>query len=126
MSLAALSAPFSAALRRGLQASETVLVHYDWPCNIRELRNMMERLALFFKCGTDAGFNAAVYATATAGAGARVGENSCPRLLTPQQALEKFKGDKTAAANYLGISRTTFWRRLKTELPNAARTLYPA
>lgn len=39
--------PFSAALRRGLQASETVLVHYDWPGNIRELRNMMERLALF-------------------------------------------------------------------------------
>ncbi|MBY7403639.1 transcriptional regulator, partial [Escherichia coli] len=24
-----------------------------------------------------------------------------------------FNGDKTAAANYLGISRTTFWRRLK-------------
>ncbi|HHU7209632.1 helix-turn-helix domain-containing protein, partial [Escherichia coli] len=23
-------------------------------------------------------------------------------------------GDKTAAANYLGISRTTFWRRLKS------------
>ncbi|MGK3404293.1 propionate catabolism operon regulatory protein PrpR, partial [Escherichia coli] len=36
-----------AALRQGLQASETVLVHYDWPGNIRELRNMMERLALF-------------------------------------------------------------------------------
>ncbi len=35
-------------------------------------------------------------------------------LLTPQQALEKFNGDKTAAANYLGISRTTFWRRLKS------------
>jgi len=47
VSLAALSAPFSAALRQGLQASETVLVHYDWPGNIRELRNMMERLALF-------------------------------------------------------------------------------
>ncbi|MGG7248944.1 helix-turn-helix domain-containing protein, partial [Escherichia coli] len=30
-----------------------------------------------------------------------------------QQALEKFIGDKTAAANYSGISRTTFWRRLK-------------
>ncbi|EHH7504841.1 TPA: propanediol utilization protein, partial [Escherichia coli] len=26
----------------------------------------------------------------------------------------KFNGDKTAAANYLGISRTTFWRRLKS------------
>lgn len=47
VSLAALSAPFSAALRRGLQASETVLLRYDWPGNIRELRNMMERLALF-------------------------------------------------------------------------------
>ncbi len=31
VSLAALSAPFSAALRQGLQASETVLLHYDWP-----------------------------------------------------------------------------------------------
>lgn len=30
VSLAALSAPFSAALRQGLQASETVLVHYDF------------------------------------------------------------------------------------------------
>ncbi|MFP1496540.1 hypothetical protein ACLB1Q_14425 [Escherichia coli] len=47
VSLAALSAPFSAALRQGLQASQTVLLRYDWPGNIRELRNMMERLALF-------------------------------------------------------------------------------
>ncbi len=53
-----------------------MLLRYDWPGNIRELRNMMERLALFFKCGTDAGFNAAVFAAATAGTGARVGENS--------------------------------------------------
>lgn len=30
VSLAALSAPFAAALRQGLQASETMLVHYDW------------------------------------------------------------------------------------------------
>ena len=43
VSLAALSAPFSAALRQGLQASETVLVHYDWPGNIRELKNVVER-----------------------------------------------------------------------------------
>ncbi|STE88081.1 Propionate catabolism operon regulatory protein [Escherichia coli] len=56
VSLAALSAPFSAALRQGLQASETVLVHYDWPGNIRELRNMMGATGAIFKCGTDAGF----------------------------------------------------------------------
>ncbi len=104
-----------------------MLVHYDWPGNIRELRNMMERLALFLECGTDAGFNAAVYATLLLPELARESAKTpAPRLLTPQQALEKFNGDKTAAANYLGISRTTFWRRLKAELPNAARTLYPA
>lgn len=33
--------------------------------------------------------------------------------LTPQQVLAQCNGDKTAAARYLGISRTTFWRRLK-------------
>ena len=32
---------------------------------------------------------------------------------TPQQVLAQFNGDKRAAARYLGISRTTFWRRLK-------------
>lgn len=47
MSLAALSVPFSAALRQGLETCQIVLLLYDWPGNIRELRNMMERLALF-------------------------------------------------------------------------------
>ena len=56
VSLAALSAPFSAALRHGLQ--------YDGATGA------------IFKCGTDAGFNAAIFAAATAGTGARVGENS--------------------------------------------------
>ncbi|XNM87293.1 helix-turn-helix domain-containing protein [Escherichia coli] len=38
-------------------------------------------------------------------------------MLTPQQALEKCNGNKTAAANYPGISRTTFWRRRKLACP---------
>lgn len=91
-----------------------MLVHYDWPGNIRELRNMMERLALFFKCGTDAGFNAAILQLLLPELARESAKTPAPRLLTPQQALEKFNGDKTAAANYLGISRTTFWRRLKS------------
>ncbi len=89
-------------------------MHYDWPGNIRELRNMMERLALFLSVELTPDLTAAVFAAATAGTSARVSENSHSTLMTPQQALEKFKGDKTAAANYLGISRTTFWRRLKS------------
>lgn len=113
VSLAALSAPFSAALRRGLQASETVLVHYDWPGNIRELRNMMERLALFLSVEPTPDLTPQFLQLLLPELARESAKTPAPRLLTPQQALEKFNGDKTAAANYLGISRTTFWRRLK-------------
>ncbi len=76
VSLAALSAPFSAALRQGLQASETVLLRYDWPGDLRELRDLTGATGAVFKCGTDAGFNAAVFAAATAGTGARSRQKS--------------------------------------------------
>ncbi|MGA6594799.1 propionate catabolism operon regulatory protein PrpR [Escherichia coli] len=114
VSLAALSAPFSAALRQGLQASETVLVHYDWPGNIRELRNMMERLALFLSVEPTPDLTPQFLQLLLPELARESAKTPAPRLLTPQQALEKFNGDKTAAANYLGISRTTFWRRLKS------------
>ncbi len=114
VSLAALSAPFSAALRQGLQASETVLVHYDWPGNIRELRNMMERLALFLSVEPTPDLTPQFLQLLLPELARESSKTPAPRLLTPQQALEKFNGDKTAAANYLGISRTTFWRRLKS------------
>ncbi len=114
VSLAALSAPFSAALRLGLQTSETVLVHYDWPGNIRELRNMMERLALFLSVEPTPDLTPQFLQLLLPELARESAKTPAPRLLTPQQALEKFNGDKTAAANYLGISRTTFWRRLKS------------
>ena len=113
VSLAALSAPFSAALRQGLQASETVLVHYDWPGNIRELRNMMERLALFLSVEPTPYLTPQFLQLLLPELAREPVKIPPPLLLTPQQALEKFNGDKTAAANFLGISRTTFWRRLK-------------
>ncbi|HHU1422812.1 TPA: propionate catabolism operon regulatory protein PrpR [Escherichia coli] len=113
VSLAALSAPFSAALRQGLKVNETVLVHYDWPGNIRELRNMMERLALFLSVEPTPDLTPQFLQLLLPELARESAKIPAPRLLTPQQALEKFKGDKTAAANYLGISRTTFWRRLK-------------
>ncbi|ENQ9815933.1 propionate catabolism operon regulatory protein PrpR [Escherichia coli] len=114
VSLAALAAPFSSALRQGLQESETVLVHYDWPGNIRELRNMMERLALFLSVEPTPDLTPQFLQLLLPELARESAKTPAPRLLTPQQALEKFNGDKTAAANYLGISRTTFWRRLKS------------
>ncbi|EIQ1874172.1 propionate catabolism operon regulatory protein PrpR [Escherichia coli] len=114
VSLAALSAPFAAALRQGLQESETMLVHYDWPGNIRELRNMMERLALFLSVESTPDLTPQFLQLLLPELARESAKTPIPGLLTAQQALEKFNGDKTAAANYLGISRTTFWRRLKS------------
>ena len=99
---------------------------YDWPGNIRELRNMMERLALFLSVEPTPDLTPQFLQLLLPELARESAKTPIPGLLTAQQALEKFNGDKTAAANYLGISRTTFWRRLKAELPNAARTLYPA
>ena len=114
VSLAALSAPFSAALRQGLQSSETMLVRYDWPGHIRELRNMMERLALFLSVEPTPDLTPQFLQLLLPELARESAKTPIPGLLTAQQALEKFNGDKTAAANYLGISRTTFWRRLKS------------
>ncbi len=114
VSLAALSAPFSAALRQGLQANETMLLRYDWPGNIRELRNMMERLALFLSVEPTPDLTPQFLQLLLPELARESAKTPIPGLLTAQQALEKFNGDKTAAANYLGISRTTFWRRLKS------------
>lgn len=114
VSLAAASAPFSAVLRQGLQASETVLPHYDWPGNIRELKNMMERIIQALSVEPTPDLTPQFMCLLRSELAKESAKTPAPRLLTPQQALEKFNGDKTAAANYLGISRTTFWRRLKS------------
>lgn len=112
-SLAALGAPFSESVRTGLAKSQTVLLRYNWPGNVRELRNMMERLALFLSAepqpGLDANFLLQLLPELTITSEVPSASSS----LTPKQILAQFNGDKTAAARYLGISRTTFWRRLK-------------
>ncbi|EJP9078656.1 propionate catabolism operon regulatory protein PrpR [Escherichia coli] len=114
MSLAALSVPFSAALRQRLETCQIVLLLYDWPGNIRELRNMMERLALFLSVEPTPDLTPQFLQLLLPELARESAKTPIQGLLTAQQALEKFNGDKTAAANYLGISRTTFWRRLKS------------
>ncbi|EKN6841575.1 propionate catabolism operon regulatory protein PrpR [Salmonella enterica] len=114
-SLAAMEIPFTESIRHGLTQCQPLLLAWRWPGNIRELRNMMERLALFLSVDPaptlDRQFmrqllpelmvNTAELTPSTVDANAL------------QDVLARFKGDKTAAARYLGISRTTLWRRLK-------------
>ncbi|XTZ36541.1 propionate catabolism operon regulatory protein PrpR [Salmonella enterica] len=118
-SLAVLSVPFSEPIRVGLQQCQPLLLGYSWPGNVRELRNMMERLALFLSVEPQPKLDMPFLQRLLP---ELADELSSPCVmtaesvaLTPQQALARFNGDKSAAARYMGISRTTLWRRLKQQ-----------
>ncbi|WP_249358980.1 sigma 54-interacting transcriptional regulator, partial [Citrobacter sp. wls718] len=112
-SLAELDAPFSDTVRKGLGLSQQTLLNYGWPGNIRELRNMMERLALFLSVEPQPELNIHFLQQLLPELAVTSEAPQVASSLTPQQVLAQCNGDKTAAARYLGISRTTFWRRLK-------------
>ena len=116
--LAALGARPHPNLHAEMRACAAVLEAYGWPGNVRELRNLMERLALFlaaeplqaltpsFLVSIAPELNRAVLMPAPT-----------PEADTESIAavLARFNGQRDAAAKHLGISRTTLWRRLKTE-----------
>jgi DNA-binding NtrC family response regulator len=117
------------------------MMRYDWPGNIRELKNCIDRMialnsgpllhftdlpsSLIFHARAEAGVTVA--ATAVAGASLE------RRMLQPlpvsslhgviplqdlerqaiAHALQQTKGDRTGAALLLGIGRTTLYRKLK-------------
>jgi propionate catabolism operon transcriptional regulator len=118
--LAALGARPHPTLAAEIRACAPLLEGYGWPGNVRELRNLMERLALFLAAeplqaltpgfmlsvAPELGRQAASTAAANARPAAAGGE-------TAAEVLARFGGQRDAAAQYLGISRTTFWRRLR-------------
>lgn len=113
-------------------------MEYDWPGNIRELMNCLERM-MSFNSGPLLHFGdlpspvanysrarnqVGLVATAAAGAGAHSMATAVtpPRSIVPLQELEKraiqnalvhTRGDRTTAAQLLGIGRTTLYRKLK-------------
>lgn len=83
-----------------------LLQEYDWPGNIRELRNVLERARLLSN-------------------GSVLTKEHFPGLAQPESpnevqaeperirsALQRFKGNKKKAAEFLGISRITLYRKL--------------
>lgn len=97
------------------------LARYHWPGNIRELRNVLERSLILWEGGR---FHLALPTTIESQ------EEVAPMLLTEnrrnledivndaitlacKQALAKAGGNKTEAAEMLGISRGAFYRYLK-------------
>ena len=94
-----------------------ILTGYAWPGNVRELKSAFEYA--FVTC-QDSMIQAAHFPSAILQAGRR------PRLVKPSsinlqeiekreliEALEKAGGNRSKAAEFLGVSRVTVWNRMK-------------
>jgi propionate catabolism operon transcriptional regulator len=116
--LAALGARPHPNLHAEVGACAALFERYDWPGNVRELRNLMERLALYMADEPLQALSPGFVLTVAPELGralalpAAVSRAPAP-LETVQQVLARFQGKRDDAAAYLGISRTTLWRKLR-------------
>lgn len=112
------------------------LVRYDWPGNIREMENLMERLAVCIATGAinepdndadtaEGEYLCLVLPELYRGSTDHVGEQAAPltdislRSTARHNEIDRInemiaacKGNRTQAAKALGISRATLWRKL--------------
>jgi len=92
-----------------------VAAGHPWPGNVRELQNIVERLAVFLRV-RQALSESDVRSLAPE---LRAMEEPASMMYSRRQhALEVLAacgGDKKAAAEKMGVSRTTFWRLLKDD-----------
>ncbi|EMF03528.1 propionate catabolism operon regulatory protein PrpR [Serratia marcescens] len=110
-SLAALDVPLTEPLRATLAGCYAALSHYAWPGNLRELRNMMERVALMLSTGVAPSGETLQWLLPELAVAPPPETPAAP--VSAHEALARCGGDHAAAARLLGISRTTLWRRLK-------------
>jgi DNA-binding NtrC family response regulator len=94
------------------------LLRYPWPGNVRELENAIERAAILARRESVEPDDLPPHVTA----GLQLGPSpALPRQISLAEAervhilqtLERVGGNHSAAAEALGIGRTTLWRKLK-------------
>ncbi|TDG11421.1 sigma-54-dependent Fis family transcriptional regulator [Seongchinamella unica] len=102
------------------QAVAIDFLRYPWPGNVRELQNFVERIVVSrISCPDEElggeqvqrilpELHQRVTGTDANGGSLRDQEEEAIR-----SAMQKFAGDKAKVAQYLGISTTTLWRRLR-------------
>ena len=103
-----------------LAGCAVLLAGYSWPGNVRELRNIMERVALFLAAeplqALSPGLLLAVAPELALRAQDRVEAIEAidaPTKPPLTDILAKFGGNRAETARYLGISRTTLWRKMQ-------------
>lgn len=104
------------------------LMEYPWPGNIRELRNVIERMVIFSEGGMifPHDFSLPLPLTSYVSDSPLADLSSSNSVLHKNQkdktallwAVNQSKGNKTKAARLLGISRATFYNRLQRFFPN--------
>lgn len=135
--LAALGARPRPNLSAELHSCAALFAAYSWPGNGRELRNLMERLALFLEAEPLRAIGPGFLLSVAPELAGRPATQGAPGSLTApmsgdwaapaqrpvasrlqenaRQVLERFGGNRELAAGYLGVSRTTLWRKLRDD-----------
>ena len=106
-----------------INVSDNYLINYDWPGNIRELRNLIERIAILSPDNNDKISNIIKESLKTPDIKASSLENSLSvplkearenfekEYLTTQ--LKKFNGNISKTADFIGMERSALHRKLK-------------
>ncbi len=110
--LAALGARPHPNLHAEVRACAPLLERYDWPGNVRELRNVMQRLALYLAAEPLQALTQAFVLKVAPELG-KTAVAAVPSEESVHEVLARFEGRRDEAAAFLGISRTTLWRKLK-------------
>ena len=110
---------FGKNIRKVAPVARELLTQYEWPGNVRELRNVCEQLAVLTE-GNEIEPDEVVRVIGRPLPDLEFGRNI--RVVKPaiamidsakiHQVLAAAEGNKTKAAELLGISRTTLWRKL--------------
>jgi transcriptional regulator with PAS, ATPase and Fis domain len=95
--------------------TERLLLAHDWPGNVREIRNAIERAMVLEEGDRLSPESFSLAGPASAPAPAVPGSASLEEVERSMlvQALERCKGNQTRAAELLGISRDTLRYRIK-------------
>ena len=100
------------------------LLNYDWPGNVRELRNLIDRIAILCPDNTDKISNIIKESLKTPDINTESSQNSLSiplkearenfekEYLTTQ--LNKFNGNISRTANFVGMERSALYRKLKS------------